>query len=371
VIVGAGASYACGPDGEHERPPLTRQLFDRRGAARELLKTYSLARVAGGRIQREMQADTTLAFEEALLNLRTAENGHRRQMSLAIPPYLQALLMSYSTSLQAEAKRYEVLVDELLDLPSSVCFVSLNYDTLLDNCLGAFSPLNDLGDYIDTPLGWSLIKPHGSVNWYVEQPVAFDPTAPEQLDVREAPIECVPAKSLDLGEVRGIPVLSGHRPHARTRRYPAIALPEGPKDRLVLPPEHLRHLRNLLSAAQQIDLLVLGYSAIDTEILELIKSSVGRIRRMTVVNADPVATLAVHAKIVDFGITAIWSDTFDGSYEQWIDGDGLHRWVQEFGGLPSTVPGSPYPSRVSPDELEQRVAGRAFEARFTDVSHPR
>jgi hypothetical protein len=39
------------------------------------------------------------------------------------------------------------LVDELLKVPTSKLFVSLNYDTLLDNHLAAFSPLQTLNDY--------------------------------------------------------------------------------------------------------------------------------------------------------------------------------------------------------------------------------
>jgi hypothetical protein len=35
-------------------------------------------------------------------------------MSLALPPYLQALMLAYSAELHADAERYSVLIDELL-----------------------------------------------------------------------------------------------------------------------------------------------------------------------------------------------------------------------------------------------------------------
>jgi hypothetical protein len=61
----------------------------------------------------------------------------------------------------------------------------------------------------------------------------FDPTAPPvDLTIVRAPIECMPTKGLQLREVRAS---SPDDPHGPTSRYPAIALPDGPKDELVLP----------------------------------------------------------------------------------------------------------------------------------------
>ncbi len=278
-------------------------------------------------------------------------------MSLAVPPYLQALLLAYSTELQADAERYEVLVDELLALETRVTFVSLNYDNLLDNCLSAFHPLDALAHYINAPQGWSLVKPHGSVSWFVEQPDHFDPAAPPvHMSLSQGPIQCEPVKGLTLSRIRGGPA----SPHDRTNRYPAIALPEGPKDELVLPPEHLNHLRGILHAEPEIDLLVLGYSAIDTEILQLIKDGSARIRRMTVVNAGPSEALAVLDTMSSFGIEAVWPDVFDGSYESWIDNDGIRTWTSEFDG--------PFSSLVEPDELRRRIDDRERERRAKQAS---
>jgi hypothetical protein len=351
VLVGAGASHVSGSYGVDARPPLTRGLFDCARAS-ALLKIYSLARIAGGRIERDMKTDSTLAFEEALLRLRQSKKPHQRQMALAVPLYLQALLLDYSLGLQAEAKRYELLVDELLSVQTQVTFISLNYDTLLDNCLSAFHSLETLDQYINAPQGWSLVKPHGSVNWFVDQDDFFDPTAPPvDMEVQQAPIQCAPLRGLSLAGLRGRPPGDP----VGTNRYPAIALPEGPKDELVVPTQHLDHLRRLLGLESEIDVLVLGYSAIDTEILQLIKDGSAHIRRMTVVNANPESALSVYDKMKAFGIEAVWPDVFDGSYESWIDTDGLRQWTAEFKG--------PFPSAVGPDELRSRLAVREYERR--------
>ncbi len=119
-------------------------------------------------------------------------------------------------------------------------------------------------------------------------------------------------------------------------RYPALALPDGPKDELVLPPEHLDHLRGILGSSQEIYLLVLGYSALDTEILKLITESECKVRRMTVVNSDVMPALEVFDRVTSTGIEPIWPDVFDGSYTQWIDKDGLSRWAAEYMGRPES-----------------------------------
>ena len=196
----------------------------------------------------------------------------------------------------------------------------------------------------------------GSANWFTELQEAFDPTRPpDDLFVMPSPIQSVPVGSFSLRGVRGNP----NHEHGPTRRYPALALPEGPKDELVLPPRHRDHLVRTLNSGPEINVLVLGYSALDTEVLDLLARNNARIRRLTVVNRDAVSGLEVYRRIEGHGIRAIWPDTYDGGYEEWIDGDGLHEWVKEFGG----VRDGPYPSLTSPEELEQRLAIRAYELR--------
>jgi hypothetical protein len=163
----------------------------------------------------------------------------------------------------------------------------------------------------------------------------------------------VPVTTMDLSDIR---FTDPDDPHGPTTRYPAIALPDGPKDRLVLPEEHLWFFQDALIRAAEIDLLVLGYSALDTEVLGLIKEAGCTIRRLTIVNANPESNLEVYDRIAAFGVTAIWSDTYDGSYAEWIDGDGLRRWVTEYDG--------PFISATEPDELRRRIDVRHAEQRI-------
>jgi hypothetical protein len=75
-----------------------------------------------------MRSNTTIAFEEALRRLETDGYPHHQQMALAVPPFLQALMLAYSKNLDARCVRYGILVDELLKPRSTTVFVSLNYE---------------------------------------------------------------------------------------------------------------------------------------------------------------------------------------------------------------------------------------------------
>ncbi len=345
VLIGAGASYSSGEYARVDRPPLTRDLFTAE-RSRALLKTYTLAMAAGTAIERDKREDTTLEFEAALRRLRSDGYPHHEQMASAVPPFLQALLLDYSQQLRADCYRYTVLVDELLKIGTHVLFVSLNYDCLLDWQLAAYAPLETISDYVEHTRGWNLLKPHGSVAWYIDQPSSFDPRAPARdLQIVRAPITCVPLSRLTLVEAR-----ASHpdEPHSYASRYPAIALPDGPKDELVWPPEHRQHLHAVLNACQEIQLLILGYSALDTEILELLKAAPCKVRRMTIVNAGAQSALDVFTRVKGFGIDAIWEDVVPEPLADWIDGDGLRRWAREYNGR--------FDSLTSPEAVTERLA---------------
>jgi hypothetical protein len=240
-----------------------------------------------------------------------------------------------------------VLVDEIMKLQTDVIFVSLNYDTLLDAKLASYSPLNDLDDYIESDYGWSLVKPHGSVAWFIEQPQVFDPkTPPPDMSVVRAPISCEPVLGLTLERVRNA---NDGMSHGVTKRYPALALPDGPKDQLVWPIAQRERLEAFLRTPE-IQLLVVGYSGLDTEILRLLAAGKCRVRRMTVVNVDAEHALDVYDRILAAGIEPIWRDVRDESFEAWIDGDGLCAWAAEFHGRPSLM--------TDPDQLRTQIADR-------------
>jgi hypothetical protein len=301
---------------------LTVDLFDE-GAFGELLETYDLAHQAGRYIARQQNRDSALALESALHRLRTSDFAHHRHMAVAVPLYLQHLLYEVSERLHRRAFRYDHLIESLLRLPV-VHFVTLNYDLLLDRRLSTFHPLNHLSDYVVRDRNWSLIKLHGSVNWYRKSKHLFAPASPPPNLVLEPDISCV-SPHASLQTIR-------RSKTASTNRYPALALPEGPEDELVAPDEHLKYLEGEILAAHQIDLLVIGYSGLDQAALRLLSKTRSDVRRLTIVNADFPSAQTVLERLEEAGIGAVWPLPFAGDFAEWVDLGHLDRLVEEYGG---------------------------------------
>ena len=118
------------------------------------------------------------------------------------------------------------MISEVLRLPETV-FVTLNYDTILDERLHLHSPIDDLDGYIArrTPQ-WSLIKLHGSVNWgrQILTPGFRLHEPGPTLEVQDQIVWKGPP-SHDLAALRSGEVADAF--------YPALSVPVGQEDELV------------------------------------------------------------------------------------------------------------------------------------------
>jgi len=332
VILGAGASRGSGFFQDNvpspwvpEVPPLTVDLFNEQKYG-PILREYDLAHQAGRFIEQERAQDDALGLETVLHRLGSSEYQHHRHMALAVPLYLQHLLFAVSEGLYSGALHYDRLIERLLCLPY-VYFVSLNYDLMIDRRLNAYRPLETLADYISDDKNWALIKPHGSVNWYHTAEEGFIPSKPpSNLGWSSGTFECTPPDA-SLEAIRGWTLTSPY-----TDRYPALAAPEGPDDRLVLPQAHQKFFFANLRQAQQIDLLVIGYSALDSEVLRLIRETRAKVRHITVVNQDRAMAAAVLERITKVGFNPVWNEVIDTDFASWSSDGGLTRLVEEYGG---------------------------------------
>jgi hypothetical protein len=98
----------------------------------------------------------------------------------------------------------------LLRLPE-VVFITLNYDLILDRVLAAADPhLPSPTWYVQPERKWSLIKLHGSVNWYRQlllndQNAFFNPPAevPVAADINVGPLNEDRGRSSRAGESAG------------------------------------------------------------------------------------------------------------------------------------------------------------------------
>lgn len=334
VILGAGASRGSGEFdetrfrvGSHDVrvPPLTVDLFDESKYG-DVLREYDLAHQAGRLITEERAQDGALGLEAALHRLSTSHYAHHVHMAIAVPPYLQRLLIAVGERLYADALHYDRLIERALRLPY-VYFVSLNYDVILDRRLSSHHQLTDIDAYINDDKNWSLIKPHGSVNWSHPSSVYIHERPPVDLKWDKHSFTCLPPEA-DPMELVG----RGFTDERLTDRYPALAAPEGPDDQLVLPAEHREFFLDGLHRAGEIDLLVIGYSGLDREVLRLIKQADPKIRHMTVVDRDLHEAEDVVARFCEAGLDPVWHEPFDGDFASWSNCGGMTRLVEEYGG---------------------------------------
>lgn len=322
VILGAGASRGAGGPWGDLPPPLTVDLFDKADYG-DLLQKYDLAHQAGRYIAEECASDDAISIEQVLHALRHSEHVHHRRMAYAVPPYLQHLLHSVSASHYRDVYRYDRLIERLLRLPY-VCFMTLNYDVLLDRRLAAHHPLNDFEHYISEDKNWSLIKLHGSVNWVYEVPYPLDPYPPtEEMRIEDQALRCYPPDA-DLESIQGS--VGG------LDRYPALAIPEGSEDRLVIPSRHEWWISDRLQAAPTIDLLVIGYSGLDIEILKMLKSIETPFRLRTFVNQSFITAAQVRERFDNAGLKSVWTEVANGDFGEWEEAGGLDKLVRQFGG---------------------------------------
>jgi len=322
-------------------PPLTTELFN--PAYNAVLHQYDLAMKAGRHIEEEIAGSSSPpVFEDLLRDLRDSKHAHHRHMALAVPFYLQDLLWQQSEAQNLRASAYERLTRKLLEL-ESVFFVTLNYDVLLDRQLNAYRSLNTTDAYIAPRSNWALLKPHGSVNW--SWPLAtptypFTPAA--ELDYSPTDLTVV-SPDANWWTVRGVKAHEIGEPLQRSTpvtRYPALALPLGPDDQIIMPRQHIDRLVNGIHKAAEIDLLVIGYSGYDKAILKLLHDAISdrntRVRRATIVNVDQSAAVAVYDRFDAAGLGAVWQDLRPEPFADWAI-SRLDYLVRHYGEGPSYI----------------------------------
>jgi hypothetical protein len=157
-----------------------------------------------------------------------------------------------------------LLVSDALRFPE-VIFVALNYDTILDQRLAAFDRIDGIEDYIADDRNWTLIKPHGSVNWgYRITDESWDRSMVTQASriptiASEITYAC-PSTPLDTLRLDGGDF------------YPALSVPLGSPDDIVCPTDHVEFLKARLAQSDgRFHLLVLGFSGLDDEVLGIFK----------------------------------------------------------------------------------------------------
>ena len=153
----------------------------------------------------------------------------------------------------------------------SVCLVTFNYDTMLDDAFAtSVRPITTLQDYISSPT-YKLIKVHGSVNW------AREVEAPLVADIRARGPWQIAYELIDrASELKLRPVyhLVSEWPIGKSSDnraiFPAIAIPVQRKQDFECPREHMDVLRAFIPEVTK--LLIIGWRGNEQHFVELLKN---------------------------------------------------------------------------------------------------
>ena len=340
VLVGAGASYDCASPtvavNNSWRPPLVKDLFSTRLSV--VLNQYPLVQAAAADIRRVTapDAEDAVQLEQFLREtMRASRSPYTQRRYAQVPLYLQPVMHTVSTNFTSEPDNYNALLNAVLEL-DDVLFLSLNYDTLLDGRLAIYSPIDSLDSYIHSDPQWALVKLHGSADW--ARPIVLEdgPNSTGQLAIANSIVDSLPRAILSAARPisfhpAGDLSLSRYDLHTRTLYYPALALPLGEEDELVCPDEHVEEARTRLARMDGLNILVLGYSGIDTEVLRLLAEAGQKVKTLRIVNGDfemGQLTLDRISSALRLDVGSDRSSIFAGGFTDAVTTGDLQKWVR-------------------------------------------
>ncbi len=297
VICGAGASYDSAPSRQPTgqlggrstqdqfRPPLANELFGDRGFFGPILQKYPQCLPVIPRL-RHIAHDSSVEAELQRLQAEIPEYFERHAQLAAIRYYLQEVLSICGASWQSENNfitNYLTLVDDIKRFKKrdeKVCFVTFNYDTILDDALGrAGYPFRDMDSYIARDL--MLVKLHGSVNWGRKVDMLVDRLPHnDRQELARALIErysslqiLKPHLLIGVGEAP--PAYRDNMPVV-----PALAIPVEEKLDFECPDQHVEALKAFLPKVTKI--LTIGWRGTEKSFMELLRKGFGNSEPKTV-----------------------------------------------------------------------------------------
>ena len=289
VVLGAGASYDSSPDfspPSHDndiRPPLTQGLFSLRGINAEAAENFPRCQLVLDQL-RNLRPDTSVEQElEKLRDEAAPDYQEVRRQLVSIQFYLQWVISKTQHEWNQRIHRqtnYRTLLGQIdrHRKGEQVCFVTFNYDTLLEEAFSSLSkPFSSLDDYVSGD--YKIIKLHGSVNWARELTGSNPTTMGNQIAAANESVSM--AEKLQVNERFHIADLNPLRNDgwicafmdvpskpARQRVFPAIAIPFVNKTNFECPAEHQKVLKECISRTDK--LLIIGWKGAEVNFINLL-----------------------------------------------------------------------------------------------------
>jgi hypothetical protein len=245
---------------------MANQLFDDRGLFVQVMQNYPACKPLVNLLRGNIQVERQLAkFEQEAQTFPV-----RSRQLTAIRYYLHEMLWNCQnnwTNFHRGITNYVTFVDAIdrwrYENNEQVCFVTFNYDTMLEDSLTELwgVKFEDLTSYTSQP-HFKVIKLHGSIDWGLE----FNGNLKDALPTA---IMDAAVKGIDVSDfykkVNHPPVIFENG----TRGFPALAIPVEKKSEFVCPPEHLRAIADVLPRVTKI--ITIGWRATEQHFLTMLK----------------------------------------------------------------------------------------------------
>ena len=291
VILGAGASHDCaGKETQVNgrwRPPLAKELFAPRFD--QILSHYPKVQARLDEIRTRLDQGENV--EGILRDLYNAAHRTSNYWALGIPLYLRELFWTISLDYLRGSSKFDTLVRYALDSPfENILFLNLNYDLFLESALERYGnhEFNSLSSYLPDEEKWLLVKPHGSVTWarVLENCPTDSAGIPLPSRLQGSPVFSPEFRVVMWNRHSHDFYIPGGGPPGYL--YPQIVVPADRPKEFVCPEDHTDRARAFIESCQ--DFLLIGFSARDDDVLDLLQSMPGGSRVMIVSGKDARAT---------------------------------------------------------------------------------
>lgn len=326
VICGAGASYDCVAEGprsvlqERWRPPLTKDLF---AGERAMAVANAITEARGpiGELQQVVSDASSVeqvlsGWDEVASGKKAGPMVQRRHDLNAVRWFLSQRVrevadwpdpIAHQTHYLSLVRRIEAWREPR---EQRVTYVTFNYDTLLDEALDG----ELLVDLQTNPDGYclnpntSLVKLHGSVNWWHTVGIATSPTVDRNKRRRLAIAEA------DESNISPAIDYFPNWTELPAVHLPAIAVPVLDKDGFECPDHHVEALRQGLEEVDRV--LIIGWRAKEAKFVEMLTAIKGGLRLEVVTTSEghsqDVADVLTAAGVVKPADLRLYGEGFSG-----------------------------------------------------------
>lgn len=362
LITGAGASYDVVdpnliPVNLDKRPPITKNLFypDERDIVvrgklvrneylyvNECLKEHRIAAKIGLDYKVQVHQNKEKGLEDYLTSIKNNKKILTKNQFWSIPLYLHSLFWEISrhyiacSTQQPVSTNYKLLIERINNSNyKQILWLNLNYDLFADFAIltSVNKNFDNLANYLklETPDGLKIMytKPHGSIDWYKQ----FDYSG-LTYDMNDDIIKNEPTMLPENFEDRLSKELFTAREKAEIHRkdnhaviFPAITAPIGKYDFVCA--QHKIEIAKELKSTSSV--LCIGFSALDTDVLDLIRNNIAQIDKLKIVNGknnptgnEAYSRLKEHCK-EKFNV-AKEDSIFNGGFSDFMK-EGIQRWL--------------------------------------------